>query len=151
MTIQETIKEELKDAMRAKDEVRLRTVRDMLTAFTNESVATGKTPKDALDDEKALAVITRLAKQRKDSIEQFTKGGRDDLAKEEEKELAILEKYLPQMMSRDEIRPLAKAKKAEIGIDDKSKAGQLMGALMKDLKGKADGGDVKAVVDELFS
>lgn len=150
MSIQETIREELKDAMKAKDDVRLRTIRNMLTSFTNEAVATGGKPQDALDDEKALTVISRLAKQRKDSIEQYTKGGRDDLAEEEKKELVILEKYLPAMMSQDDIRPFAEKKKTEMGIDDKSKAGQLMGAIMKDLKGKASGDDVKAVVDSLF-
>ncbi len=134
MTLHETIKKQLVEAMKAKDEVRLRTVRGILTAFTNELVATGKKPQDFMEDEKALAVITRLAKQRKDSIEQFEKGGRADLAE----------------IEKEEIRPIAEAKIAELGITDKSKVGQLLGALMKDLKGKADGGDVKAVVDSLL-
>jgi hypothetical protein len=144
------IKSELKDALKAKEEVRLRTIRGMLTAFTNELVATGKKPQDELDDDAVLNVIRRLAKQRKDSIEQYEAAGRTELAQVEKDELVVLESYLPQMMSRDEIRPIAEAKKAELGIDDKAKMGMLMGAVMKDLKGKADGGDVKAVVEELF-
>lgn len=150
MALHTDIQGELKEALRAKDEVRLRTVRNMLTAFTNELVATGKKPNETLDDEKVMGVIKRLAKQRKDSIEQFRAGGREELALEEEKELQVLEAYLPQTMSQDEIRPIAEKKKAELGIEDESKMGQLMGAVMKELQGKADGGDVKAVVESLF-
>lgn len=151
MTLHETIKGQLKEALMAKEEVRLRTVRDMLTAFMNELVATGKKPQDILDDEGVIKVITRLSKQRKDSIEQFTKGGREDLAQTEKDELAILETYLPTMMSQDEIRPLVEEKIKELSITDKSKMGILLGALMRDLKGKADGGDVKAVVESFLN
>jgi uncharacterized protein len=151
MTLHEQIKNELKEALKAKDEVRLRTVRGILTAFTNELVATGKKPQEMLPDEDAQKVINRLAKQRKDSIEQFTAGNRADLAEIEEAELAVLTAYLPTMMSQDEIRPIAEAKKQELGIADKSKMGMLVGALMKDLKGKADGSDVKVVVESLLS
>lgn len=149
--LHEDIKNQLKDALRAKDEVRLRTVRGMLTAFTNELVATNRKPQEMLPDEEVLGVVRRLAKQRKDSIEQFTSGGRADLAEGEAAELSVLESYLPQMMSREEIRPLAEAKKTELGITDKLKIGIFVGALMKDLKGKADGADVKAVVEELLT
>ncbi len=150
MTLHETIKGQLKEALKAKDEVKLRTVRGMLTSFTNELVATGKKPQDMLQDEEVLKVISRLAKQRKDSIEQFVSGGRQDLADTEQEELAVLVTYLPTMMSREEIRKIAEAKIAELGAIDKSKMGMLVGSLMKDLKGKADGGDVKAVVEELL-
>jgi uncharacterized protein YqeY len=151
MTIQETIKENIKTAMKAKDEVRLSVMRGLSTAFTNELVATKRPPTEMLTDEEAIAVITRVAKQRKESIAQFNAGGRPELAEAEEKELAILQEFLPTMMSVEEIQKLAEAKKAEMGITDPSKKGMLVGALMKDLKGKADGGDVKNVVDELFS
>ena len=150
MALHTDIKDSLKEVMKAKDEVKLRTVRSMLTAFTNELVASGKTPQDWLDDETTLAVIKRLSKQRKESITQFEAAGRDELAAPEREELAVLESYLPQMMSEDEIRPLAEQKKAELGVDDKAKMGMLVGALMKDLKGKADSGDVKSVVESLF-
>ena len=136
--------------MMAKDVVRLSVVRNMISAFTNELVATGKTPQDLLDDAGVLKVIKRLANQRKDSMEQFIAGGRPELAEGEKAELAILEIYLPTLMSREEIKVAALAKKEALGVTDKKKAGQLTGAIMKDLAGKADGGDVKAVVDELF-
>ncbi len=150
MNLHETIKGELKIAMKAHEEAKLRTVRSMLTAFMNELVATGKKPQDMLDDAGVLTVIKRLAKQRKDSIEQFDKAGRTELSAVEKEELVILESYLPTLMSQDAIRPLAEAKKAELGITDKAKMGMLVGSLMKDLQGKADGTDVKAVVESLF-
>lgn len=151
MSLQKQIKDSIKEAMMAKDAVRLTVLRGLSSAFTNELVATGKTPQDELDDEAALAVIRRNVKQRKDAIEQFTAGGRADLAESEQSELVILETYLPQMMSKEEIKKIAEAKKTEMGITDKSKMGQFMGALMKDLKGKADGNDVKEVVETLFA
>ena len=151
MELHQKIKDELKVALKARDDARLRTVRSMLTAFTNELVATGKKPQDMLDDESVLTVIKRLAKQRKDSIEQYEAAGRNELAAVEKEELAILESYLPQMISQDEIRPVAEQKKKELGIDDKSKMGVLMGAVMKELKGKADGADVKKVVEDLLT
>lgn len=150
MPLHETIKAELKESMKAKDAVRLRTVRSMLTAFMNELVATGKTPQDRLDDADVLAVIKRLAKQRKESTTQFEANSRPELAIPEKEELVVLESYLPQLMSVEEIRPVAEAKKAELGIDDKNKQGMLVGAVMKELSGKADGGDVKKVVESLF-
>ncbi len=151
MSLHERIKAEVKPAMMARDAVRLSVVRNIISAFTNELVATGKTPQDIIDDAGALKVIKRLANQRKDSIEQFISGGRPELAESEKAELVILEKYLPKQMYREEIKRIAIAKKKELGVTDKSKAGQLTGAIMKDLAGKADGGDVKAVVDELFA
>lgn len=150
MSLHETIRSSLKDALKAKEEVRLRTIRSMITAFTNEAVATGGTPQTMLADEQVLAVIKRLAKQRKESIVQYEAANRPELAVPEKDELVVLESYLPQMMSQDEIRPIAEAKKAELGIEDKSKMGMLMGAIIKELAGKADGGDVKTVVESLF-
>lgn len=150
MTLQEKIKEEIKNAMKAKDELRLSVMRGIFSAFTNELVATKRKPTDILTDEEAIAVITRLSKQRKESIKQFIDGGRPELADSEEKELAILSEFLPEMMSVEEIKKFAEAKKSELGLNDASKKGMLVGALMKDLKGKADGGDVKNVVDQLF-
>ncbi len=150
MSIQQDLKTKLKEAMIAKDAVKLTVIRGIMSAMTNELVATGRTPQSELADEEVLALIRKAVKQRKDAIEQFTAGGRADLAESEQAELEILSTYLPQMMSREEILTLAQAKKAELGIDDKAKVGVLTGALMKDLKGKADGGDVKEVVESLF-
>lgn len=150
MELHTQIKEELKTALKAHDEAKLRTVRSMLTAFTNELVATGKKPQEMLDDAGVLTVIKRLAKQRRESILQFDAGGRSDLSVIEKEELAILESYLPTVMTQEAIRPIAEAKKAELGVTDKSKMGILVGTVMKELQGKADGADVKAVVESLF-
>ena len=150
MGLHEDIKASLKDAMKAKDEVKLRTVRGLITAFMNEMVASGKTPQDTLNDDEILAVIKRAAKQRKESITQYEAADRPELAVPEKEELAVLETYLPTLMTQDAIRPIAEAKKAELGIGDKTKMGMLMGAVMKDTAGQADGGDVKAVVESLF-
>ncbi len=148
MTIHQQIKDGIKESMIKKDSLRLTTLRSLQAAFTNEILAK-KLSGDMMPDEDAIAVIRRLTKQRKDSIEQFEKGGRKDLADAEKAELIILEKFLPQMMSRDEIKKVVETKIAEAGSVDKSKLGQFMGSIMKDLKGKADGADVKAVIEEL--
>lgn len=150
MGLHEELRESLKDALKAKDAVKLRTVRSVLTAFTNELVATGKTPQDIMDDQGGLAVIKRLAKQRKDSISQYEAASRNDLAEPEKDELKVLEAYLPALMTQEQIRPIAEAKKAELAVDDKAKIGILVGAVMKELAGKADGADVKVVVESLF-
>ena len=121
-----------------------------MTACTNELVATSRTPQSELTDEETIAVIKRLAKQRKESIVQFEAAGRNELAEPEKEELAILESYLPTLMSEDQIRPIAEATKAELGITDKAKMGVLVGSVMKKLQGKADGADVKKVVESLF-
>lgn len=150
MSLHSDIQSSLKDAMKAKDQVKLRVVRSLLTAFTNELVATNRTPQDVLNDDEALAVIKRAAKQRKESITQYEAAGRNELAVPEKEELALLETYLPQMMTKEEIAPVVEAKKSELGIEDKSKMGMLVGAVMKELAGKADGGDVKEVVEASF-
>lgn len=150
MTLQQTIKEQIKEAMKAKDSVRLGVVKGLVAGFTNELVNLKRTPQDELTDEEVLNVIRRAVKQRKDSIDQFTKGGRPELAESEQAELAILETYLPQMMPREDVMKIAQAKMLEAGTVDKSKAGMFMGTLMKELKGKADGDVVKSVVDELL-
>ena len=148
--IHEEIKAKIKEAMLARDSVRLEVLRGMSAAFTNELVAKGQKPQDMLADEAAMAVIMRLSKQRKDSIEQYTKGGRPDLAEEEQAQLAVIETFLPEMMGKEEVEKVARAKQAELGITDAAKKGLLMAGVMKDLKGKADGMLVKEVVDSLF-
>ena len=148
---QADLKEQMKDAMRSKDAVRLSVIRGLLSAMTNEAVAKGKGPNGQLNEDEMLTLITRAAKQRKDSIEQFEKGGRPELAVAEKAELTIIETMLPAQMSQEEIVAAAKAKAAELGVTDKTGANKVMGMLMKDLKGKADGTAVKAVVDNLFA
>ena len=150
MTMQQQIKDQIKEAMKAKDSIRLSVVRGLVAGFTNELVSLKRTPQDELSDDEVLNVIRRAVKQRKDSILQFTNGGREDLANSEKAELVVLETYLPASMPREEILAIAKKKMAEMGISDKSKVGTLMGVLMKELKGEADGDVVKSIVDELL-
>jgi uncharacterized protein len=150
MSIQQNMRDGIKEAMKAKDSVKLTVLRGLVSAFTNELVVKGKMPQDELADEDAIAVIKRAVKQRKDSVQQFTEGGRLDLVENEVAELNILETFLPKMMSKDEIRKVAEAKKAELNID-KAGAGKFTGLLMKEFKGQADGMDVKEVVDSLFN
>ncbi|MCU0660333.1 MAG: GatB/YqeY domain-containing protein [Candidatus Pacebacteria bacterium] len=149
--LHEQIKLEIKEAMLAKEQTRLDVLRGLSSAFTNELIAKGRKPQELLPDAEALAVIMRSVKQRKDSIEQFLAGGRADLANEEEAQLAYLVRYMPELLSREEVMKVAEAKKIELGIIDSTKKGMLMSALMKDLKGKADGVMVKEVVDALFN
>jgi uncharacterized protein len=145
------IREEMHEAMKERADLKLSVLRGLLSSFTNEAVASGKKPDAALSDEEALAVIKRSAKQRRESIEQFRAGGREDLAKREEEELVILEKYLPEQMAPEEIEKIAKMKKEELGVTDKSESGKLVGAVMKEIAGAADGKVVKEVVEKLFS
>lgn len=150
MSTHQAIKSAIPEALRAHDEVRLRTLRSLVTQMTNEVVAKKRKPDEFLTDEEAVAVIKRAANQRKDSIEQFTRASRLDLAEPEKAELLIIDSYLPSMMSREEIEKFVREKMVEMGITSKAEAGKFTGTLMKDLKGKADGGDVKAVVDSLL-
>ncbi len=147
MSLQQQIKENIKQAMLAKEPIKLEVLRGMSTAFMNELVAKGRKPQDELTDEEAQAVITRIGKQRKDSIEQFEKAGRADLADEEKAQYAFIEEYLPQLMSEEEINAYINTKKAE-GLDTTQK-GLVMKTLMQDLKGKADGQLVKKIIDAL--
>lgn len=150
MKLHEQIKSNIKEAMMAKDKVRLEVMRGLSTAMMNEAVASGKTPQDTLTDDQALAVITRTAKQRKDSIAQFKAGGREDLVAEELSQLSILEEYLPKLMDKSEVEVIVKKIKEDMGAIDATKKGMLMAGAMKELKGKADGMVVKEVVDSLF-
>jgi uncharacterized protein len=149
MSLHTDIKAQMIEAMKAKDAVRLSVIRGLLSSFTNEVVSKGKKPDEMLSDEEALSMISRAVKQRKDSIEQFEKGGRADLADAEKTELAILQAYLPAQMSRDEIFAYVQ-EKAKAGFNPEQK-NQFMGSLMKELKGKADGNLVKEAVESLTS
>ena len=148
--IQKEIKEKIKEAMKARNEVELSVLRGLSAAFTNELVANKRKPDEELSDDEALSVIKKQAKQRKDSIEQFKKGGREDLVQKEQEELEVLLVYLPEEMSHEEIEKIARTKKEELGVEDKSKMGILMGAIMKETGGKADGAVVKEIVEGLF-
>lgn len=137
--------------MKAKDDLRVQTLRGAMAACTNELVAKGKKPTEELDDAGVISVMKRLAKQRKEAADQYEKGGRPELAKKERMELTIIEAYLPQTANREDIEKVARAKMTELGITDSSGAGKLTGAIMKEFAGNADGGDVKAVVSALLA
>ncbi len=145
----QTIKTDMVTAMKAKDELRVQTLRGCMAAFTNELVAKNMKPTDQLDDAGALAVLKRLGKQRKDSIEQFTKGGRLEMAQKEAAELAIIESYLPAQASREDVENAVKAQMAGMDMSDKAARGKLTGAVMKALGGNADGAMIKEVIDSL--
>lgn len=157
MSMQTDIRDQMKQAMIAKDVVKLNVLRGLIAAFTNENVAKRRKPDEELTDEDALIVIQRQAKQRKDSIEQFEKGGRPELADAEKTELAFLESYLPAQMSEDEIEEYVKKKIKELEsapmFQSRSRpnASGFMGLIMKELKGKADGTLVKQAVNKIFS
>ena len=148
--LQKQIKDSIKEAMLARDSVKLITLRGLANSMTNELMAQKRPLSDELSDEDVLKVLQRLAKQRREAIEQFAKGNRPELVASETAELKIIEAYLPQMMSKDEIRKIAETKKTELGVTDKAGVGKFMAALMKDLKGKANGSDVKEIVESLF-
>lgn len=148
MSLHKQIKDGIKEAMIKKDVLRLTVLRNISSTFMNEIIAKKMTTEE-LSDEDATTIIRRLIKQRKDSIDQFTKGNRMDLVKTEEDEMKILEALLPQLMSREEIEKVVKAKVTEAGTIDKTKLGQFMGGIMKELKGKADGMLVKEVLEGL--
>ena len=140
----------MKEAMKAKDDIRVQTLRGAMAAFTNELVAKGKKPTEELTDEEVVGVLKKLAKQRKDSVEQYTKGNRPELAEKESKELKIIEAYLPQMASEEEVEKVASEMISQMNAD-KTKMGQVMGATMKALGGNADGAVVKKIVEKLLS
>ena len=150
MTLHQTIKAHTKESMIAKDETRTLVLRGIQAEVQKELLAK-KSPATEGTDEEVLAVVKKLVKQRKDSIEQFEKGGRPDLAESEKKELAILQAYVPAGLPKEEIKKVAMAKKAELGVADKAGMGKLIGAVSKELKGKADGADIKEVVESLFA
>ena len=149
MILHKQIKDGIKEAMIKKDTLRLTVLRGLHAAFMNEMIAKKMTGDD-IGDEDAIAIIRRLVKQRKDSIDQFIKGGRKDLAENEEAEMKILDTFLPQLMSKEDVTKIVKAKIAEAGTVDKAKMGQFMGTIMKELKGKADGMVVKEVLEEII-
>lgn len=148
--IQNQVKEETIQAMKDKDQVKVDTLRGLTAAFTNELVATKRKPDEELPDEDALNVIRREVKKRKEAAEAFEKGDRTEAAEKERAEQAILEAYLPAQMSEEEVQKVVDAKKTELGVSEKKDMGRLMGAVMAELKGKADGGVVKAAVDKVL-
>jgi len=140
------LKEEMKEALKAREEVKLTTIRGILSNITNELVTLKRKPDEVLEDEGVLAVIKRGVKQRRDSIEQFEKGNRQELADKEKEELAVLEAYLPAQASNEEVEAVVDKVLADLGEVDPSKIGIVVGAVMKEMQGNADGAVVKEII-----
>jgi uncharacterized protein len=146
MDLQERLVSDLKEAMRAGDVDRRESIRMLRAAIKNEEIAVGH----ALSDQETQAIVARIAKRHRESIDQFERGNRPDLVAHEQAQLAALGAYLPQLMSRPEIESEVRSVIAELGGDGPPPRGQLMGALAKRLRGRADLGEVNSVVQELL-
>lgn len=150
MSIKDQIMADLKQAMKNKEQDKLRVLRSIKSKLLEREISERKEGEASLSDEQTIEVLMKAAKQRKESIEQFEKGDRNDLADAEKAELEIIDSYLPEMLSEEEVRDAAREKIEELGANDMSDMGQVMGALMQELKGKAEGSVVSKVVkDEL--
>ncbi|HEX3138630.1 MAG TPA: GatB/YqeY domain-containing protein [Rhizobacter sp.] len=147
MSLKDQITEDMKTAMRAKDSARLLTIRGLLAALNQKEVD----ERVVLTDADVIAIIDKLVKQRKDSITQFTAGGRTDLVDKEAAELSVLESYLPQRLSADEIAAEVAKIVASVGATGPGDIGKVMGAVKAQLAGKADMGLVSAAVKQALS
>jgi uncharacterized protein YqeY len=148
MSLSETINEQIKTAMKAGDKVRLETLRSLRAGILEfEKSGTGRdmTP----DDE--FKIVNSAAKKRRDAIEQYEAVGRMDTAAAERAELAIIQEFLPEQMSEEDVRAAVQALAAEIGATDASHFGKLMGAATKSLKGRADGAMIQSIAKQLLS
>jgi uncharacterized protein YqeY len=147
MTLKERLNEDLREALRSRDETRKGTIRMALAAVHNAEIAAG----NQLDDAGVTAVLAREVKQRRESIEEFKKGNRQDLVDKEQAEIDVLMPYLPQQLSRDEIVEAARNVIAQVGATGPRDKGKVMPVIMAELRGKADGSEINAVVTELLA
>jgi uncharacterized protein len=147
MSLKDQITEDMKTAMRAKDSARLLTIRGLLAALKQKEVD----ERVVLTDTDVIAIVDKLVKQRKDSITQFTAGGRTDLVDKEAAELQVLEGYLPQRLSADEVAAEVAKIVASLGATGPGDMGKVMGAVKTQLAGKADMGLVSAAVKQALS
>ena len=143
--LKQQLRDQLKQYMLARDELKLSVIRMLLSAITYFEINKGGAGYEATDED-VMTVIGKEVKQRKDSIEQFEKANRQDLADKEKKELALLEKYLPQQLSEEEITQFVKEAIAQTGASSPQDMGKVMSALMPKVKGKADGSIVSSIV-----
>lgn len=147
MALLQKLKDDLNQSLKKGDKLRVSVLR-MVIANVNNAEIDQRSP---LDDGSILAVIAKQAKQHHESIDAFSKGNRPDLQAKEESELAILQEYLPEQLSRDEIVSVASQVISEIGASGPGDKGKVMAKLMNQLKGKADGREINAVVSELLA
>ena len=146
-TLKQTLMQDLKQALKKGDKLKCLVIRSTIAVINNAEKAKMK----ELDDADTLGIIARQVKQHKESIEAFKKGDRQDLVDNETAEMAILKEYLPEQMPREDIIAAAKNAIAEVGAQGPHEKGKVMGRLMPQLKGKADGGLINAVVTELLN
>ncbi len=144
MTLKSRLDDDLKGAMRSGDSLRRNVIRYLKAQVHNQEIA----DQNELDDEGVLRVLTRQAQQRKESIRAFEEGGRADLVEKESTELEIVMEYLPQQLTPEEIRVLVDHAVAEAGAEGPGDMGKVMGRLMPQLRGRADGREVSALVSE---
>ncbi len=147
MVLKEQLTHDLKEAMRAQDSDTRDTLRMLQAAIKQVEIDSGQ----ALDDEGVLVVLSKQAKQRRESISEYQKAGRDDLVEPEQRDLVVIERYLPSMMERPEIETVVAAVIADTGASSPQDMGKVMGPVMAELKGKADGKLVNQVVRDLLS
>ena len=145
MPLKESLTNDLKDAMRQRDAVRRDTIRLLLSAIGYEEKAKRT---DALDDDAVMQVLSRQAQQRRDSIEAYQKGNRPDLVAKEEAELAIVIQYLPQPLSEDEIAAIVQSAIADVNATGPQDMGKVMGKVMPQVRARADGKQVSALVNQ---
>lgn len=148
MNLKEKINEDLKEALKSGDKVRLQTIRS-IRALILEFEKSGSNKE--FDEEEEIKLLSSAAKKRKESIEQYKNAGRNDLAQNEEAELKIVMGYLPEQLDEKEIETKIKEIAKELGVETKTDFGKLMSAAMKELKGKADGKVVKSIVEKVLS
>lgn len=141
----------MQTAMRDKDSVRLDTLRMLISALTVEIKRTGKMLVEGLPDNEVVAIIRKEMKKREEAGQAYLNAGRQEAAEKEAAEYKVLMAYVPPLMSEDAIREVALKKQQDLGITDPKQAGILMGRVMKELAGKADGPMVKKVIDSLFA
>lgn len=146
-SLKQKLMDDLKQAMRGGDEVRRSVIRLVMAAIKNAEIARHA----AVDDGDILGIIAKEVRQRGESIEAFKQGNRQDLVAREEAELAVLQQYLPQQMARDEVMEAARRVIEEVGASGLSDKGKVMPKLIAQLKGRADGREINAVVTELLS
>jgi uncharacterized protein YqeY len=147
MSLESKVMEEMKTAMKAKDEAGLRTLRAIKAAILIEKTSGGATEMTEADE---MKLLQKMAKQRRDSLEIFKAQNREDLAAKEEEELAILARFLPQQMSADDLRAAIKEIIAQTGATSPADMGKVMGAANKQLAGKADGKAIAEFVKEML-
>jgi uncharacterized protein YqeY len=146
MSLLTTLNDDIRTAMKAKDKETLSVLRMLKTAIQNEQIKAGRD----LNGEEELTVLSREMKQRRDSLAEFEKAGRDDLADKAKIEITIVEKYMPEQLSEEEIRQIVQAAIDQTGASSAKEFGKVMGAVMPKVKGKADGNQVNAIVKELL-